>query len=267
VADVLDRTDVGAVLEGFGRRARRQDPVFHFYETFLAAYDPNMRETRGVYYTPEPVVSYIVRSLHRLLGEEFSMPEGLAHSGRLPCQGDAESAEHRLLILDPAVGTGTFLHEVVATIEQQVKGSMGEGVWGGANGYVAQHLLPRIFGFELLMAPYTVAHMKIGLQLQESGYAFDADRRLGIFLTNTLEPGVAAGSQYYLTDWLRDEAAEALSIKRDRPVMVVLGNPPYSGHSANTGMWIADLLRGLDRTDDQRCSYPFLLSYRGTTYP
>jgi hypothetical protein len=251
VADLLDRTDVGAVLDGFGRRERRQDPVFHFYETFLAAYDPDMRETRGVYYTPEPVVSYIARSLHRLLREEFNMPEGLAYSGRLPNRQDDGVLEHRLLILDPAVGTGTFLHEVVAIIEQEVKGTMGEGVWSGSNGYVAQHLLSRVFGFELLMAPYTVAHMKIGLQLQESGYAFEADRRLGIFLTNTLEPGVAAGSQYYLTDWLRDEAAEALSIKRDRPVMVVLGNPPYSGHSANTGAWIADLLRGVDRTDDQ----------------
>jgi len=251
-ADLLDRTDIARVLEGFGRSTRREDPVFHFYETFLAAYDPSMREARGVYYTPEPVVSYIVRSVDHLLRSAFSLRGGLANSSMLTPGDQNESPDHRVLILDPAAGTGTFLHRAIAEVEREVKRTLGDSAWGGDDGYVAQHLLPRIFGFELLMAPYTVAHMKLGLQLKESGYDVTSDHRLGIYLTNTLEPSVAHGDQYQFVQWLVEEATSASAVKQTRPVMVVLGNPPYSGHSANNGPWISALLRGRDTLTDER---------------
>ena len=256
VADLLDRTDIAAVLSGFGRKTRRQDPVFHFYETFLTAYDPSMRETRGVYYTPEPVVSYIVRSVDKILRRDFLLQGGLANSGMIAPSSAGQAQDHRVLVLDPATGTGTFLHAVIAEIEREIKRTLGDGVWGGANGYVAQHLLPRIFGFELLMAAYTVAHMKLGLQLKESGYDIASDQRLGVYLTNSLEPSAAGGDQYQFVQWLVEEAMAASDIKNTRPVMVVLGNPPYSGHSANNGAWIRALLRGRDtQTNEHTHSY------------
>lgn len=173
---VLNHADIAAILADFGKRSRQEDPVVHFYETFLKHYDPTMREVRGVYYTPEPVVSYIVRSVDGLLKERFALRDGLADSSRL------ESGVHQVQILYPAVGTGTFLYAVFKQIV--AKFSKNKGLWSN---YVKTHLLPRVHGFELLMAPYTVAHMKLGLQLQDMGYEFDSDERLRIFLTNSLE--------------------------------------------------------------------------------
>ena len=100
------------------------------------------------------------------------------------------------------------------------------------SGYVKEHLLPRIFGFELMMAPYAVAHMKLGLQLAETGYDFESDERLGIYLTNTLEEAEET-TRTLFAQYLSQEARAANKVKRDLPIMVVLGNPPYAGHSAN----------------------------------
>lgn len=248
LAELLARADMAAILADFGKRTRREDPVVHFYETFLAAYDPKMREARGVYYTPEPVVGYIVRSIDAILRRDFGMKEGLAHAKKIKlkrpkAQGKGEETfeTHRLQILDPATGTGTFLYAVIAKIREQFDGNA--GVWPG---YVAEHLLPRLFGFELLMAPYAVAHMKLGLELEQSGYDFSSDERLAVFLTNTLEEAHELTGLPLFTQWLAEESRAASAVKRDAPVMVVLGNPPYSGHSANTGAWIAGLLRGHD---------------------
>ncbi|MDR1849776.1 MAG: N-6 DNA methylase, partial [Zoogloeaceae bacterium] len=247
LAELLACADMTAVLKDFGLKSRREDPVVHFYETFLEAYDPQMRELRGVYYTPEPVVGYIVRSIDELLKSRFNMPRGLATADkiRIPAsnaQGQAEASEvHKLQILDPATGTGTFLYAVIARIRAYFKGN--EGAWSG---YVGTHLLPRLFGFELLMAPYAVAHLKLGLELADSGYDLSGNQRLGVFLTNSLEKAHGLDAQLSFGQWLADEANAASRIKREAPVMVVLGNPPYSGHSANKGKWIADLLRGMD---------------------
>jgi len=248
LAELLARADVAAILSDFGKRTRQEDPVVHFYETFLAAYDPKMREARGVYYTPEPVVGYIVRSVDALLKRDFGMKEGLAHAKKIKLkrpkvQGKGEETyeTHRLQILDPATGTGTFLYAVIAKIREHFDGNA--GAWPG---YVAEHLLPRLFGFELLMAPYAVAHMKLGLELEQSGYDFSSDQRLGVFLTNSLEEAHELTGLPLFTQWLAEESRAAANVKRDAPVMVVLGNPPYSGHSANTGEWIAGLLRGHD---------------------
>jgi predicted helicase len=244
LAALLNRADIAAILQDFGRATRREDPVVHFYETFLAAYDPKMREARGVYYTPEPVVSYIVRSVDHILKHDFGLRDGLADAGKInvpAADGKGTTEVHRVLILDPATGTGTFPYGVINHIFESFKNN--QGMWSG---YVTEHLLPRLFGFELLMAPYAVAHMKLGLQLGELGYDFKTDERLRLYLTNTLEEAHEDSRLPLFAQWLAEEANAASQVKQETPVMVVLGNPPYSGHSANTGQWISGLLRGYD---------------------
>jgi len=245
LAELLKRTAMDEILKNFGKRTRQEDPVVHFYETFLAEYDSKMREARGVYYTPEPVVSYIVRSVDYILKNDFGIKKGLADDSKIKIptiDGKGNTEIHQVLILDPATGTGTFLHGIIDHIYESFNNK--KGMWSS---YVAQHLLPRLFGFELLMAPYTVAHIKLGLQLKELGYDFEQTQRLQIYLTNTLQEAFQIPPADGFTDWIRDEADKAKDIKQDIPVMVVLGNPPYSGHSANTeATWIANLLRGTD---------------------
>ena len=258
LTQVLGVTDMEAVLADFGKRTRQEDPIVHFYETFLAQYDPKLRELRGVYYTPEPVVSYIVRSVDYLLREQFDCPDGLADTATVTrtftdANGKTQSERSpRVLILDPACGTGTFSYAIVDLIRETYRQMGNAGMWSS---YVREHLLPRLFGFELLMAPYAVAHLKLGMQLaaldlpkeERAAWAYDfaSDERLGIFLTNTLEQGLVA----------LKTAARQLHLRRSQrggksqtgnPVMVVIGNPPYSGHSANKGEWITDLLHGDD---------------------
>jgi len=270
LATILQQTDMSAILSDFGKRDRREDPVVHFYETFLAEYDPKMRESRGVYYTPEPVVGYIVRSVDYILKEKFGIKKGLADSTKIPSPhppapspkgGEGEQKKeslspspplgegfrvradmHKVLILDPAVGTGTFMHRVIEHIYEGFKNQ--KGMWSG---YVSQHLLPRLFGFELLMAPYTVAHMKLGLLLKETGYDFQSEERLRIYLTNTLQESFQIEDQTVnFGSRIQEEAEKAKKVKQEHPVMVIIGNPPYSGHSVNTGDWIKGLLNGKD---------------------
>ena len=243
LVELLNRTDLAAVLKDFGKGKGKEDPVVHFYETFLAAYDPKMREVRGVYYTPEPVVSYIVRSVDHLLKTRFSRPKGLA--------------DENTLILDPATGTATFLYFVVSQIYE--KFARQKGAW---DGYVRDHLLNRVFGFELLIAPYAIAHLKLGMQLAELGYKFGTDQRLGVYLTNTLEEAARKSEQLFAS-WITEEANAAAEIKSVKPIMVVLGNPPYSP-SICEGEWImsriADYKRELNekKTDLNREEWKFL---------
>jgi hypothetical protein len=263
---VLAAADMAAILEDFGKGrgpGRRHDPVVHFYETFLAAYDPELRELRGVYYTPEPVVSYIVESVDWLLRERFGLKDGLADKSRLPValaadsQGGGEPS-HRVLILDPAAGTGTFLFEVIEHIREQFERKHQAGLWPA---YVHEHLLPRLFGFELMMAPYAVAHFKLGLELGQArhlmelqrarwSYTFQPGERLNIYLTNTLEDIEHVAQQLGPLAILSREANEATALKKHRPVLVVLGNPPYSNYGRQNrndfilGL-LADYKRGL----------------------
>jgi len=217
---LINSADLEAVMADFGRGSLEKDPVVHFYETFLAAYDPEKRKVRGVYYTPEPVVSYIVRAIDYLLKDRFSRPWGLA--------------DRNTLILDPACGTGTFLHSVISLIYDTL---CAQGQAGGWPSYVSQSLLPRIFGFELLMAPYAVAHLKLGLLLQEKGFDFPPRQRLGVYLTNTLERGIKqAEALLGPIGYIAEESNAAAHIKQEDPIEVVLGNPPYAGHSANASM-------------------------------
>ncbi len=250
LAELLHHTDMEAILKDFGKHTRQEDPVVHFYESFLAAYDSKMREARGVYYTPEPVVSYIVRSIDHILKTDFKLKDGLADATKIKVPQATSKKKidvHKVQILDPATGTGTFLYGVIDHIYHDFKDN--KGMWSS---YVSQHLLPRLFGFELLMAPYAVAHMKLGLQLKDSGYDFQSAERLRIYLTNTLEEAHAMSGLPLFTQWIAEEANAASDIKKDAPVMVVLGNPPYSGHSANTGEWISGLLRGKDTQTGQK---------------
>ena len=191
-----------------------EDPVIHFYETFLAEYDPQRRVDRGVYYTPPQVISYIVRSVDSLLRTELNIPDGLA--------------DHDTLILDPATGTGGFLLAVLDHIRESVTETYGAGEW---NQYINAAVVKRIFGFELLVAPYTIAHLKLSLFLQAQGWR--ADERLRIYLTNTLEQPEEMQPPLPFAEFISDEANAALSVKRDEPLLVILGNPPYKRHSAN----------------------------------
>lgn len=243
IVTLLECADMAAILEDFGKgveNGRRRDPVVHFYETFLSAYDPRLRELRGVYYTPEPVVSYIVESVDWLLREKFGLKDGLADKTKFTFKhkvGDEEIEEesHRVLILDPATGTGTFLFEVIEQIRERFEKKHQAGLWPA---YVHEHLLPRLFGFELLMAPYAVAHFKIGLELSGRhlpelwrdtwAYHFQGNERVNIYLTNTLEGIEHVTHQAGPLAALTKEANEAAAVKRTRPVLVVLGNPPYS---------------------------------------
>jgi len=216
---LLNAADLEAVMADFGRGSLEKDPVVHFYETFLAAYDPEKRKVRGVYYTPEPVVSYIVRAIDYLLKDRFSRPWGIA--------------DKNTLILDPACGTGTFLHSVIALIYDTLCAQGQAGAWAS---YVSQSLLPRIFGFELLMAPYAVAHLKLGLLLREKGFDFPPGQRLGVYLTNTLDEGFKKAEVLPLAGFITEESNAAARIKKEDPIEVVLGNPPYAGHSANASL-------------------------------
>ncbi len=263
IIQTLGHADIDAVLADFGTRNRRSDPVVHFYETFLHAYDPKLRELRGVYYTPEPVVNYIVESLDELLKEKFGIKEGLADRSKIAVErkeGEKTVREesHRVLILDPATGTATFLYRVLDFIRQQFDKKKRAGAWGD---YVHEHLLPRLFGFELLMAPYAVAHFKLGLALaardepelwrQRWSYEPRKDERINIFLTNTLEDLEETAQQLGPLRMLSNEANSAYEIKRNKPVLVILGNPPYANFGQqNRGEWILGLLddykRGLN---------------------
>lgn len=250
LAQLLADTDIDTVLADFGKRTARHDPVVHFYETFLAAYDPKLRESRGVYYTPEPVVSYLVRSVDYLLKTRFECANGLADTATVEYEREeinggkpkkVKATSPRVLILDPACGTATFLYTVIDHIRAEFMRQENAGMWSG---YVQNHLLPRIFGFELLMAPYAVAHFKLGMQLagydmtpeqrEKWAYDFSGDERLGVYLTNTLEEAERkAETLFGPLRVISQEANAALKIKSELPILAVIGNPPYSGHSAN----------------------------------
>lgn len=253
LADVFRATDVAKLLTNF---AKNHDPIIHFYETFLSEYNPKLRKQRGVWYTPESVVNFIVRAVDDVLKTDFHLTDGLASTDKTTIKLDTQTRDarttsgykqidkdvHKVQILDPATGTGTFLAAVIRHIYQSRFMAM-SGLW---NSYVDEHLIPRLNGFELLMAPYAMAHLKLDLLLRETGYGKTSDnnhndQRLNIYLTNSLEPHHPDTGTLFAS-WLSQEANAANRIKRDAPVMVVIGNPPYSGESANKGDWIMQLM-------------------------
>jgi predicted helicase len=251
LAQLFASTDVDAVMASFGQCGHR-DPIFHFYETFLSAYDPELRKKCGIYYTPRPMVSYMVQSVDELLrDDDFGMPAGLSDDGvvSISHQGQDESVP-RTLILDPACGTGTFLYAVVDLIRERFMKRGEPAKW---RLFVHERLLPRLYGFEILAAPYAVAHLKLGMQLaaldlppeDRADWAceFHQDERLHVYLTNTLDKG-ARGAAMPFARFISTEADQAAAAKHDLPIMVILGNPPYSGKSQTPGTEVVSVARG-----------------------
>jgi len=251
LAEVFRATDVAAILQNFGKTTQTQDPIIHFYETFLAEYNPKLRKQRGVWYTPEPVVKFIVRAVDDILKSEFDLADGIADTSKIEIEKQTQTPDsrtktgykmvkelvHKVQILDPATGTGTFLAAIIQHIFHSQFENMG-GIWSS---YVEQDLLPRLHGFELLMASYAMAHLKLDMLLADTGYEPIKPKRMQVYLTNSLEEHNPDTGTLF-AGWLSAEANEANAIKRDAPVMVVIGNPPYSGESANKGDWIMSLM-------------------------
>ena len=249
VVELLDKANMEAVIRDFGDRNPQEDPVIHFYELFLKEYDAKKRMQRGVFYTPRPVVSYIVRSVDELLRTEFSLADGLADTTTwqemaerfddLEIPDGATSDQSFVQILDPATGTGTFLVEVIDLIYKtlvakwKAQGHDEKKIDALWNEYIPKHLLTRLHGYELLMAPYAIAHLKIGLKLYETGYRFGGDERARVYLTNALEMAQDfAGRFEFAIPALAHEAQAVNEIKQRGMFTVVIGNPPYS-HRAN----------------------------------
>ena len=267
--DILNETNMDAIIQQFGRQTGggSEDPVIHFYEDFLEEYDKHEKVEKGVFYTPRPVVSFIVRSTHEIIKTEFGLEDGLADTSTwvevvkknpgLKKPPHARMDDPFIQILDPAVGTGTFLVEVIDLIyniviskwekEGKSKGDIKEE-W---NDYVNDHLIPRIFGFELMMAPYSICHVKLGLKLKETGFDINnAKNRFNIFLTNTLEEPQDLEASLF-KPFLAIESEEANKVKLNLPITVIIGNPPYSGISTNKGEWISELINNYKYVDGE----------------
>ncbi|MFO0434923.1 MAG: type ISP restriction/modification enzyme [Sphingobacteriaceae bacterium] len=248
LVDIFLACNVEEILKNYGKSTKMEDPIIHFYETFLSEYDPKLRKARGVWYTPAPVVNFIVRAVDDILKTEFDLPQGLADSSKTKIKVDVQGKKteqevHKVQILDPATGTGTFLAETIKHIHKKFEGQ--QGIWSN---YVETHLLPRLNGFELLMASYAMAHLKLDLLLTETGYKPTTNQRFRVYLTNSLEESHPDTGTLF-ANWLSTEANEANHIKRDSPVMCVIGNPPYSGISSNNGEWISKLIEDYKYVD------------------
>jgi hypothetical protein len=226
IAGVLNAADVRNILHQYYKAGKGEDPIVHFYETFLNEYDPATREKRGVYYTPEPVVRYIVRSVHDLLKTHFGLSDGLASK--------------EVTLLDPAGGTLTFPVEAIKTAVKEYTGKYGTG---GVHKLISEQILKNFYAFELMMAPYAIGHIKVSFLLEELGYTMKDDERFKLYLTNTLDMEDLAQTQIPGLESLSDESHEAGKVKRNEPILVIMGNPPYSGHSANKNKWTETLLK------------------------
>ncbi|MBE7709849.1 MAG: DNA methyltransferase [Cyanobacteria bacterium SIG32] len=249
LVEIFRAVDLNKLLRNYGRTTQMSDPFLHFYETFLESYDKVNKEKRGVYYTPQPVVRFIVSAVDRILKNEFKLSHGLAddstirHTRTLYYESKkvrgkvvdmpvtTEEDIYKVQILDPATGTGTFLAETIRKIYSYFVNQ--QGIWSQ---YVDKALIPRLNGFEIMMTPYVMCHLKLDLLLRDTGYKTTSQtNRFNVYLTNTLEQDEV--TKYPLFDWLSDEARHANTVKNDKPIMVVIGNPPYSGESANGSLF------------------------------
>ncbi len=262
LCEVFSAADVREIMERhygkmtlWGERENAPDPVIHFYEDFLKEYDPEQRVRMGAFYTPLPVVRFIVRSVDAILKRDFDISGGLSDTRKIETVKSVQGRKHKesvheVQVLDPATGTGTFLNETIRFLYQGFSGQ--EGRWSR---YVDDDLLPRIHGFELMMAPYTIAHLKLGMTLRETGYT-SFSRRLGIYLTNSLEEGYAVERNLFeslgFVKSVAEESRSAATVKNDTPIMIVLGNPPYSVASSNRGEWIQNLIADYKKNLNER---------------
>ncbi len=221
ISEILAVADINKILHDYFHEGKGKDPIIHFYETFLSEYDPKTREMRGVYYTPEPVVSYIVRSLHRILKEQFGRPDGFA--------------DKNITVLDPAAGTLTFLAETAKTAVDEFVSKYGAG---SRKTFIKDHILKNFYAFELMMAPYAIGHLKMSFLLEELGYRLQKDDRVKLYLTNTLEMEELPETKLPGMSSLSEESHLAARVKKEQPILVILGNPPYSVSSANKSAFI-----------------------------
>ena len=263
-------TDISKVMKNFGQSSGQGDPLIHFYEDFLYHYDPKQKKSCGVYYTPEPVVDFMVNAVDEILKDTFKLPMGLADTSKVKLKRSndlytdnrttdhkrhEEKEYHRVQILDPATGTATFPAKIVRKIYSSMQGNL--GAW---QNYVDEHLLPRLNGFEFMMAPYAIAHLKLDMVLSETGYVPKKNNRLRIYLTNSLEE-CDPNTGTLFAQWLAQEASEANFVKRDTPVMVMIGNPPYSVSSSNNGPWINGLMNDYKKDLNERNIQPLSDDY------
>lgn len=265
VVDLLMHTNTVEIIKDFNRQTGggKEDPVIHFYEEFLDAYDKSQKIQRGVYYTPQPVVNFIVRAVDTIIKNEFGFENGLAsletkrikykRQSKYLVDGyhykEVEDTKEvpAIQILDPATGTGTFIRQIILQIYSNFKEMNADldseeflNLW---NQYVPTHLLPRLNAFELMMAPYAVAHMKLALVLKDTGYNFESKERLRVYLTNSLErPGISDKQISMFDDPLAFESVSANAVKKNDGINVIIGNPPYNNSSVNTNDWILDLI-------------------------
>lgn len=248
----------------FGNKKPDEDPVVHFYEDFLADYDPQVRAQRGVFFTPQPIVTFIVNQVDESLMKTFGLEDGLAdtatweqvsRSFSFPLPAGVSPEDPFVRILDPATGTGTFLVFVIDKIHRTLvtrwrqEGMSSEEMAAAWNRYVPENLLPRLNGYEILMAPYAIAHLKVGLKLLETGYDFSGSPRVNIFLTNSLEPPIDMGGQFeWAVPAVAHEASLANAVKRDARFTAIIGNPPYSNFgTTNQNDFISHLLNEYKR--------------------
>ncbi|MFH1250889.1 MAG: type ISP restriction/modification enzyme [bacterium] len=216
IAEILNVADVNKILHEYHITGKGKDPIIHFYETFLTTYDPQVRERRGVYYTPEPVVRYIVRAIHSILKSHFGLADGLA--------------SEEVKLLDPAAGTLTFPAEAIRLAVQEHIEKYGEG---DLHQWIKKTILQNYYAFELMMAPYAIGHLKMGFIFEEIGYKMADDERFKLYLTNTLEMEDIKQVNIPVFRSLTAESHLAGEVKKDKPILIILGNPPYSGNSAN----------------------------------
>jgi len=242
LCEVFEHSNIEELLKQFsdedlwGKVHKKPDPVIYFYEDFLKEYDPILRKKMGAYYTPEPVVQFIVRAVDDILKKDFKLSKGLGDTAK------TSEGLHKVQILDPATGTGTFISAVIRSIYKPFKDNKQTAAWPS---YVQNELLPRVFGFEIMMAPYTIAHLKLSMAFKETKFKYFNSKRLGIYLTNSLEGEETQQNLFSgvgLSESIAQESLEASKIKKEKPIMIVTGNPPYSGESSNKGKWIMNLM-------------------------
>jgi len=224
VAHILSDIDVKTLLSAHYEHRTETDPLVHFYETFLEEYDQETRQQKGVYYTPEPVISFINESINKVLRNEFGRTDGLA--------------DDDVTILDPAAGTMGFIANATNIALREFTSKYGEG---GEKSLLSDHILDNYYGFELLVAAYTIGHLKMAILFEESGYELDDDDRIQLYLTNTLQEG-AKDTTLPMLSSIAEESEKAKEVKEDTPILAIVGNPPYSGHSENKSEWINSLI-------------------------
>jgi len=236
IIEVLNAADIKTILEEMDKRGKKdRDPFSHFYEDFLRLYDPAKRERRGVYYTPRPVVNYIVKSVEWVIRNNFGKQLGFA--------------DDDVTILDPAIGTGTFLWLVYLRTLGELKE---KGLGGLIESKMKNQILKNFYGLEILITPYIIAHLKLAMILKSWHYELGEGERVQVYLTNSLDQGEEHGLIPFMKE-INEERRVAHDLVMKKPILAIIGNPPYSGHSANKGKWIDNLLKnGYTRADGSK---------------